>query len=91
LDRNRKLAEEGKKAAATLDVDKWIDESMELAKRYAYTKEVLAKVAAREGHSHLGPLDLAANYKIEAEAIAERRAVESAHRLAGAVQKMLQP
>src|SRR6188508_302366 len=33
LDRNRKLAEEGKKAAATLDVDKWIDESMELAKR----------------------------------------------------------
>jgi hypothetical protein len=91
LDRNRKLAEEGKKAAATLDVDKWIDESMELAKRNAYTKEVLAKVAAREGHSHLGPLDLPANYKIEAETIAERRAVEAGHRLAGAVQKMLQP
>jgi hypothetical protein len=91
LDRNRKLTEEGKKAAATLDVDKWIDESIELAKRNAYTKEVLAKVAAREGHSHLGPLDLPSNYKIEAETIAERRAVEAAHRLAGAVQKMLKP
>jgi hypothetical protein len=64
---------------------------MELAKRNAYTKEVLAKVAAREGHSHLGPLDLPSNYKIEAETIAERRAVEAAHRLAGAVQKMLKP
>ena len=86
LDRNRKLAEDGKKAAATLDADDWINESMELAKRYAYTKEVLAKVAAREGHSHLGPLDLPATYKTEAETVAERRAVEAAHRLAGAVQ-----
>jgi hypothetical protein len=90
LDGNRKLADDGKKAAATLDADKWIDESMELAKRYGYTKEVLAKVAAREGHSHLGPLDLAANYKTDAETVAERRAVEAAHRLAGAIQKMLQ-
>ena len=90
LDRNPKLTSEGKKAAATLDADKWIDESMEIAKRYGYTKEVLAKVAAREGHSHLGPLDLPASYKIEAEEIAERRAVEAAHRLAGALQKVLQ-
>jgi hypothetical protein len=90
LDRNKKLAEFGKKAAAVLEADAWIDESVELAKRNAYTKEVLAKVAAREGHSHLGPLDLPATYKIEAETIAERRAVEAGHRLAGAVQKVLQ-
>ncbi len=61
-----------------------------LAKRYAYTKEVLAKVAAREGHSHLGPLDLPPNYKIDAETVAERRAVEAGHRLAGAIQQVLQ-
>lgn len=90
LDRNRKLAEDGKKAAATLESDDWINESADLAKRYAYTKEVLAKVAAREGHSHLGPLDLPANYKIEAESVAERRAVEAGHRLAGAIQQVLQ-
>ena len=90
LDRNPKLTSEGKKAAATLDADKWIDESMEIAKRYGYTKEVLAKVAAREGHSRLGPLDLSASYRVEAEEIAERRAVEAAHRLAGALQKVLQ-
>jgi hypothetical protein len=90
LDRNKKLVEDGKKAAAVLEVDKWIDESVELAKRYGYTKEVLAKIAAREGHSHLGPLELPATYKIEAETIAERRAVEAGHRLAGAVQKVLQ-
>src|SRR4051794_13070291 len=90
LDRNKKLAEFGKKAAAVLEADAWIDESVELAKRNAYTKEVLGKVAAREGHSHLGPLDLPATYKIEAETVAERRAVEAGHRLAGAVQKVLQ-
>ncbi len=90
LDRNPELATAGKKAAATLDAEKWIDESAELAKRYGYTKEVLAKVAAREGHSHLGPLDLSADYKVDAETIAERRAVEAAHRLAGALQKVLQ-
>lgn len=89
LDRNRKLAEDGKKAAATLKSEDWINESLELAKRYAYTKEVLAKVAAREGHSHLGPLNLPATYKTEAETIAERRAVEAAHRLAGAIQQVL--
>jgi hypothetical protein len=90
LDRNRKLTDFGKKAAAVLEADNWIDESIELAKRYAYTKEVLQKVAAREGHSHLGPLDLPATYKVEAENIAERRAVEAGHRLAGAVRQMLQ-
>jgi hypothetical protein len=90
LDRNRKLADDGRKAATKLEADSWIDESMELAKRYAYTKEVLAKVAAREGHSHLGPLDLPPNYKIDAETVAERRAVEAGHRLAGAIQQVLQ-
>jgi S1/P1 Nuclease len=90
LDRNRKLAEDGKKAAAVLEADNWIDESMKLAKRYAYTKEVLQKVAAREGHSHLGPLDLPASYKTDAETVAERRAVEAGHRLAGAIQQVLQ-
>jgi hypothetical protein len=90
LDQNHKLAEEGRKAAATLEADKWIDESGELARRFAYTKEVLQKVAAREGHSHLGPLDLSPSYKTEAEAVAERRAIEAGYRLSAGIQKMLQ-
>jgi hypothetical protein len=90
LGQNRGLADVGRKAAETLDVDKWIDESYEIAKRNVYTKEVLQKVAAREGHSHLGPLDLSEDYKAEAEKIAERRAIEAGYRLAGVIQQMLQ-
>ena len=90
LARNRKLAEEGRKAAATLEIDKWIDESHDLARRYVYTKEVLQKVAVREGHTHLGPLDLPASYKADAEAVAERRAIEAGYRLGAAVTQMLQ-
>ncbi len=90
LDRNRKLADDGRKAAATLEADNWIDESSALAKRYGYSKEVLQKIAAREGHSHLGPLDMPAAYRTEAETVAERRAVEAGHRLAGAIQQLLQ-
>lgn len=90
LNQNRKLAEDGRKAAAILEADKWIDESAELGKRYAYSKDVLQKVAAREGHTHLGPLDLPASYKSDAETVAERRAIEAAYRMAAAVKQMLQ-
>jgi hypothetical protein len=87
---NRKLQAAGKQAAATLDAGKWIDESFELANRHGYTKEVLQKVAEREGHSHLGPLDLTPAYKIEAEKVAERRSMEAGYRLAAAIEQMLQ-
>jgi hypothetical protein len=50
---------------------------------------VLEKVAAREGHTHLGSLDLSPAYKAEAEEVAERRAVEAAYRLAGTIKQML--
>jgi hypothetical protein len=90
LAQNRKLAEAGHRAAASLDPDKWIDESVELGKRYGYSKEVLQKVAAREGHTHLGPLDLSATYQADAEVVAERRAAEAAHRLAAVVKQLLQ-
>ena len=50
--------------------------------KYGYTKEVLKKVADREGHSHLGPLDLPAKYKADAEEVAERRAIEAGYRAA---------
>jgi hypothetical protein len=89
LDQNNKLTDDGRKAGAILDPEKWIDESAVLAKRYAYSKEVLQKVAAREGHTHLGSLDLSLTYKVDAENIAEQRAIEAAYRLAGAVKQML--
>jgi hypothetical protein len=89
LDQNTKLADDGRTAGAILDPDKWIDESAVIAKRYAYSQEVLQKVAAREGHTHLGSLDLSPTYKVDAENIAERRAIEAAYRLAGSVKQML--
>lgn len=70
LDQNPKLQAAGKQAAATLDPGKWIDESFVIAKQNGYSAEVLKKVADREGHSHLGPLDLSPKYT-DAEAISE--------------------
>jgi hypothetical protein len=90
LNQNRKLQAAGKQAAATLDPGKWIDESAEIAKQSVYTKEVLKKVADREGHSYLGPLDLPPSYKANAADVAERRAVEAGYRLAAAIKQMLQ-
>ncbi|HVT28731.1 MAG TPA: S1/P1 nuclease [Lacipirellulaceae bacterium] len=90
VEHNRKLADDGRRAASNVDIDKWIDESYDLAQRYTYTKEVLQKVAAREDHAHLGPLDLSANYKSQAEAVAERRAAEAGSRLAAILKELLQ-
>ena len=72
------------------EAEAWIDESHELAKKYAYTPEVLAKVAAREGHSHLGPFNLGESYRADAEKVSERRAVIAAWRLAALVEKLLE-
>jgi hypothetical protein len=90
LQQNPELTAIGREAAASLDPGTWIDECHELAKRYVYTPEVLEKVAAREGHSHLGPLDLPASYKSGAEEIAERRAIEAAYRLAALLGQLLE-
>jgi hypothetical protein len=89
LQHNQELVAAGQRAAASINIDKWIDESHDLALRYAYTKEVLNKVADREGRSHLGPLDLSAEYRSEAENLAERRAVEAGFRLAKLIQQFL--
>ena len=53
------------KRPPTLDPGKWIDESFESPNKHGYTKDVLKKVADREGHSHLGPLDLSPAYKLK--------------------------
>jgi len=90
LDQNAKLQTAGKQAAATLDPGKWIDESFVLAKKHGYAPEVLQKVAEREGHSYLGPLDVSPKYKADAAEVAERRAVEAGYRAAKAVEQMLQ-
>jgi hypothetical protein len=90
LEQNAELAAAGKKAESSLDAGAWIDEGRELALKYGYTREVIDKIAAREGHSHLGPLDLSAEYRADAERLSERRAVESAHRLAKLLGELLQ-
>ena len=48
------------------------------------------KVADSEGHSHLGPLDLPAKYKADAEEVSERRAIEDGYRAGKAMEQMLQ-
>ncbi len=90
FDQNPQLQPFGKEAEKTLDPDKWIDESTALAKKYAYTPEVLKKVSDREGHSHLGPLELSAQYKTDAEEVGEHRAMEAGYRLAKTLQQLLQ-
>jgi hypothetical protein len=87
---NPKKAEAGRKAAAeSIEIDKWIDESFEIANRYVYTPEVLQKVAAREDHTHLGPLNVSPEYHTNAETVAERRAVEAGYRLARLLESLL--
>ncbi len=89
---NEKKAAAGREAAAkSLDIERWIDESFDLASRHVYTPEVLQKVAAREEHTHLGPLDLPPEYRSNAESVAERRAVEAGFRLARLLEKLLRP
>jgi hypothetical protein len=90
LHANPKQAEAGRNAAAaSLDIEKWIDESFELAISNTYTPEVLEKVAAREERTHLAPLDLPPEYRSNAESIAERRAAEAGFRLARLLEKLL--
>ena len=90
LEQNKELAAAGEKATEKLDVGDWIDESHELCKLYVYTPEVKQQIAAREGHSHLGELDLSPAYKADAENVCERRAVEAGSRLAKTLQQLLQ-
>jgi hypothetical protein len=89
LQENRKLTAAARQAAGTVDPGAWIDESFELAQKFVYTKELLKKVADREGHSRLGPLDLPPTYRMHAEEVAERRALEAGHRLAAVIKELL--
>jgi hypothetical protein len=89
MEKDPKLAAIGQQAAGTADVEKWIDESRELATRFAYSEEVLKLIAARETHPHLGPLNLSAEYRANAETVAERRAMQAGYRLAALLQQLL--
>jgi hypothetical protein len=84
-----KKAAVGDKAAASTDIETWIEESNAFAKKFAYTEEVLQKIAAREDHTHLGPLNLSDGYRADAESLAERRATEAAYRLAALLKELL--
>jgi hypothetical protein len=89
LTKDDKKAAAGKNAAASTDIETWINESNAFAKRFAYTPEVLQKIADRESHTHLGPLDVSDAYKADAESLAERRATEAGYRLAALLEQLL--
>ncbi len=90
LAKNAELAAAGEEAAKSLDPGAWIDQGHELAKKYVYAPAVMEKVAAREGHTHLGALNLPQEYEADAEAVAERQAAIAAHRLAALLTQLLQ-
>ncbi|MFO0789175.1 MAG: S1/P1 nuclease [Pirellulales bacterium] len=89
LNDNKKLQEQAKDATRSLDGGQWINESAALAKEFGYTADVLEQIGAREGHSRLGPLELSKKYRDDAEAVAERRAMEAGYRLAKKIEGML--
>jgi hypothetical protein len=89
LQQNKELAAAGEKAALALEPGAWIDEGCILAKKYAYSPEVVAKIAAREGHPHLGDLNPSPQYEVDAENVAEERAVVAGHRLAKLLEQLL--
>ncbi len=89
LSHNAELSAAARQAAASLDPGAWIDEGHELAKKYVYTPEVVAKIAAREGHTHLGELNLSPQYAADAETVAERQAAIAGHRLAKLLEQLL--
>lgn len=87
---NAELATAGEQAAASLDPGTWIDEGCALAKKYVYTPEIMQKIAAREGHPHLGDLNPSPQYEGDAETVAERQAVLAGHRLAKLLTQLLE-
>jgi hypothetical protein len=89
LTKNETNVAVGRQAAASIDIEKWIDESHEFAERIAYSGEVLEKVAGREDHTHLGPLELSPGYRSDAETLAERRAIEAGYRLGKLLDQLL--
>lgn len=90
LGENAELMAQGERAAETLDPGAWIDEGHELAKKYVYTPEVVTKIAAREGHTHLGELNPSPQYAADAETVAERQAAIAAQRAAKLLNQLLE-
>lgn len=89
LSKDERKAAVGRKAASSTDIEKWIEESNDFAKRLAYAKEIRDTISARESHAHLGPLQASKEYRADAEALAERRAIEAGYRLGKLLNQLL--
>jgi hypothetical protein len=89
LAKNAELAAAVQPQVAALDPGVWIDEGHELAKKFAYTPEIMEKIAGREFHPHLGDLNPSPKYYVDAEALSEKQAVLAAHRLARMLEQLL--
>ena len=89
IDRSAKLLTDDVKKAAeasqgSLNIKTWIDESHKLAKKFVYTKEMLAAVTAGEFDPDvpLKKVDLSPTYQEKAKQIANQRVAEAGYRLA---------
>jgi len=81
----------GSAAAATLDIEAWIEESHELAKEHAYTRPILSFVESRETHGsgNLGSIDPGDRYYETGGGACKKRAVEAGYRLAKVLDGLL--
>jgi hypothetical protein len=78
------LKKAAEKAAGTLAVEVWVQESNRLAKDFVYDKLILDEVAAREADATmpLHKVDLPLEYRQKAGRLAQQRVAEAGYRLA---------
>jgi hypothetical protein len=74
----------GERAAESLDVEEWLQESHRMAKDVAYHPNIFEAVRTEEEHGyHFGTIGLPDSYYSAAGAAAKRRIVEAGYRLGG--------
>lgn len=79
----------GERAAESLDVEDWLQESHRMAKDVAYHPNIFEAVRTGEEHGyHFGTIELPGSYYSAAGAAAKRRIVEAGYRLGGILDKL---
>jgi hypothetical protein len=86
---SKELKDAGAKAAKDLKVEDWMNESHKLAETFAYTRDILTEVAAKEADAtkKLAYIELSEAYQNDAYQIALRRVAEAGYRLCAMVKQ----
>ncbi len=86
---SNELKDAGAKAAKDLKFESWMNESHKLAETFAYTKEILKEVAAKDSdpNKKLAYVELSEAYQDDAYQIALKRVAEAGYRLCALVKQ----